>query len=74
MPPVEQSKGLLVPKITTLSKTPKDSPSVVTEMSPLMGEKQSSSQKILKDLFRHVQPTKLKEYEGDEDEEENALH
>lgn len=57
MPPVEQCKGLLIPKITALSKTPVDSPSIVTAMSLLMGEKQSSSQKILKDLFRHFQPT-----------------
>ena len=34
MPPVEQSKGLLIPKITAPSKNPVDSPSVVTAVSP----------------------------------------
>lgn len=59
MPPAEQSRGLLIPKITAASKTPMDFPSVVTATSPLMAEKQRSSQKLLQDLFEHLQPTKL---------------
>lgn len=74
LPPVERSKGLLIPKITAPSKTPVDSPSVVTAMTPLMGEKQSSSQKLLRDLFRHLQPTKLRECEGDVEHFPPHLH
>lgn len=58
MPPVEQSRGLLIPKITAPSKNPMDFPRVVTATSPSMVEKQRSSQKLLKDLFGQLQPTK----------------
>lgn len=65
MSPVEPSRGLLIPKLTAPRKTPVDSPSVVTAMSPLMGAEQSSSQKPFQALFRHLQPIKFREYEGD---------
>lgn len=53
--------GLFIPKLTTL----REAPGVITAVLQLMGDKQSSSQKLLQDSVRHLQPTKWREYEGD---------
>lgn len=64
VPPAEWSLGLFNPKISALSKAPEGSWRSYCSVA-INGDKQSSSQKLLEDFVRHLQPTKLREYGRD---------